>query len=163
MKEGVNMAKESTCCFTGHRVIGSDFSPSVLKRGINYLIEQGVDTFIVGGALGFDTICAKEILKAKKAHPQIKLHIYAPCNNQSEKWSVLDTLSYNKILKKADYVDMPDFPYFDGCMKIRNYKMVDSSAFCLCYLSSSTRSGTAQTVRYAKEKGLTIFNIAGKK
>lgn len=156
------MEKEKACCFTGHRIIGADLSTDVLVRGIEYLIAQGVDTFICGGATGFDTLCAQEVLNARKRHPHIKLHIYAPCNNQSERWGFTDRLRYNKILKKADYVDMPSRPYYDGCMKERNYKMVDSSAYCICYLNDP-RSGTGQTYRYAKQKGLTVFNIAGKK
>lgn len=155
------MKKESTCCFTGHRILGSDFNVDVLRRGIEYLIGLGVDTFICGGATGFDTVCAKEVLSAKGTHPHIKLHIYAPCNNQSEKWSLSDKLTYNEILRMADFVDMPPVPYYDSCMKERNYKMVDSSAYCICYLNS-TRSGTGQTYRYATQKGLTVFNIAGK-
>ena len=157
------MGKEKCCCFTGHRKIGGDFFVDTLARGILYLIDKGVDTFIVGGALGFDTICAQEVLKAKKIHPDIKLHVYAPCNNQSANWGLRDRMTYNKILKKADYVDMPDVPYYDGCMKDRNYKMVDNAAYCICYFNTNTRSGTAQTYRYAQSKGLTIFNIAGKK
>lgn len=157
------MGIETSCCFTGHRKISGDFSVDVLARGILYLIEQGVDTFIAGGALGFDTICAQEVLKAKKTHPHIKLHIYAPCNNQSENWGLRDRMTYTKILKKADFVDMPNTPYYDGCMKERNYKMVDNAAYCICYLNTNTRSGTAQTYRYAYSKGLKIFNISGKK
>lgn len=155
------MAKENTCCFTGHRILGGDFDACVLRRGIEYLIGLGVDTFICGGAMGFDTVCAKEVLLAKDIHPHIKLHIYAPCNNQGEKWSLNQRLTYDEILKKADFVDMPPVPYYKDCMKDRNYKMVDSSAYCICYLNSA-RSGTGQTYRYAMQKGLTVFNIAGK-
>ena len=156
------MAKETTCCFTGHRILAADFEKDTITRGIEYLINQGVDTFICGGALGFDTLCAEAVLHVKKAHPHIKLHIYAPCNDQRQRWDAKDKRIYNKILKKADLVDVPDTPYFDGCMKIRNYKMVDASAFCICYLNNP-RSGTGQTHSYAKRSGLTVFNLAGKK
>ncbi len=154
------MAKETTCCFTGHRVLQANFKGAALSRGIEYLINQGVDTFICGGATGFDTSCALAVLKAKKAHPEIALHIYAPCNNQTAKWGAKDVATYNRILNSADFVDMPDQAYFDGCMRIRNFKMVDAAAYCICYLNNN-RSGTGQTVSYAKRKGLTVFNIAG--
>ena len=155
------MARERCCCFTGHRIIGGDFSRDVLLRGIEYLINEGVDTFICGGALGFDTVCAKAVLDAKKEHPHIKLWIFAPCNNQDAKWSIRDSLTYKEILESADFVDMPPQPYFDDCMKIRNYKMVDSSAYCICYMNNP-RSGTGQTYRYATAKGLKVFNLSGK-
>ena len=155
------MSIETTCCFTGHRALSRDFSVDTLKRGIFYLVNQGIDTFICGGAKGFDTVCALEVLEAKKFFPQIKLHIYAPCNNQTDGWKLRDKMTYNKILRKADYVDMPNTPYFEGCMRERNYKMVDNSSTCLCYMNN-TRSGTGHTFRYAQKKGLTIYNIAGK-
>ncbi|MBQ8146194.1 MAG: DUF1273 family protein [Clostridia bacterium] len=157
------MARENTCCFTGHRFVGKDLSIDLLRRGIEYLIDNGVDVFIAGGALGFDTICAGEVLLMKEKYPHIKLHIYAPCNNQDANWSKKDCDIYKEILKRADLVDMPDFSYYDGCMKKRNYKMVDSSAYCIAYLNNTVRSGTAQTVRYAKSKGLNVYNLAGKK
>jgi uncharacterized phage-like protein YoqJ len=157
------MAKENTCCFTGHRIVSNDLDVDVLRRGLEYLIGKGVCIFIAGGALGFDTLCAIEVLTMKKRYPHIQLHIYAPCSNQSERWRQSDRNIYNGILKMADYVSMPNSPYYDGCMLERNKKMVDSSAYCICYLNNTSRSGTAQTVRYAQKMGLTIFNIAGKK
>ena len=156
------MTKEFACCFTGHRIVGNDLNIDTLRRGIEYLINRGVYVFIAGGALGFDTICAQEVLLMKEKYPQIQLHIYAPCNNQTERWKMSDIKIYEEILKRADYVDVPDFPYYVGCMKDRNYKMVDSSAYCIAYLNTTSQSGTAQTVRYAKSKHLTIYNIAGK-
>ncbi len=156
------MAKENTCCFTGHRIISVDFDSNTLMRGIEYLIGLGVDTFICGGAMGFDTVCAEAVLRARIAHPHISLHIYAPCCDQSSRWSIKDKLTYERILEKADFVDMPSVPYFDGCMKIRNCKMVDASAYCICYMNN-THSGTGQTYRYAVNHGLTVYNIAGKK
>lgn len=156
------MLKEKTCCFTGHRIMAGDFCPDTLVRGIEYLIRQGVDTFISGGAVGFDTLCAQTVLKMKAVYPHISLHVYAPCSNQSDNWSLKDRATYSDILKKADLVDMPSTPYFDGCMKIRNYKMVDSSAYCICYMNNP-RTGTGQTFRYATKCGLTVYNLAGKK
>ena len=154
------MGKQTTCCFTGHRTVDKYFNPELIERLAKKLIlEKGVDTFIAGGALGFDTLCEKAILKLKKEFPHIQLHIYAPCNNQTAKWRACDIEIYNDILSKADYVDMPYVSYFNGCMKIRNYKMVDNSAFCICYLNQPG-SGTGQTVAYAKRCGLELYNLA---
>ncbi len=151
---------EKSVCFTGHRTIGSDFSVERLRAYIRAMIEvAGATKFIVGGALGFDTIVAKELLALKKEFGQIELHVYVPCNNQSEKWGIFDKMTYNKILKQADYVDMVDRPYYDGCMRERNYKMVDNAHYCICYFNGKA-SGTSQTVRYAKRKGLEIYNVS---
>lgn len=148
-------------CFTGHRVIGKDFSLKRLEAYIKEMLEHfGVRVFIVGGALGFDTIAARLLLKLRDNGYDLELHVYAPCNNQSARWSQEDKITYNEILKQADYVSMVDRPYYDGCMRERNYKMVDNARYCICYLNQSARSGTAQTVRYARKKGLAIYNIS---
>jgi len=47
-------------------------------------------------------------------------------------------------------------------MHLRNRYMVDHSCTCICYLTETT-GGTAYTVKYAREKGLHIFNIAKEK
>ncbi len=157
------MTRKTSCCFTGHRLLEWDFSFESLYGAIVQLItENCVDTFICGGALGFDTLAAEAVLKAKDEGYDVRLHIYAPCNNQSDRWSLAQRAKYNYILDKADYVDMVDRPYFDGCMKIRNYKMVDASDYCICYYKEEKGrfSGTGQTVRYAERSGLKIINIA---
>ena len=150
---------QKSVCFTGHRIIGADFDKSRLELYLDMLIQNGYDTFIVGGALGFDTIVAKEILIRKNKGASIELHVYTPCNNQSEKWGTADKITYNEILKRADYVDMAQRPYYDGCMRERNYKMVDNSSVCVCYFNGKS-SGTSQTVRYAQKKGLEIYNTS---
>lgn len=157
------MSKETTCCFTGHRILEKDFELGKLTDLVVELIKnKGVDTFICGGALGFDTYGAAAVRTAQNMGYDVKLHIYVPCNNQSEKWNEAQKRVYDSILKLADYVDMVDRPYFDGCMKIRNYKMVDNSSYCIAYYheNKSFRSGTGQTFRYAKKQGLTVINVA---
>ncbi|MBQ8545640.1 MAG: DUF1273 family protein [Clostridia bacterium] len=153
------MSREITCCFTGHRHLGSDFKKENLKGAIENLIEKGVKIFIAGGALGFDTEAALEVLRQKKAGKDVALHIYAPCNNQAVRFSFKEKWIYKKILKHADYVDMPPQPYFNGCMKIRNYKMVDASSYVIAYYTGEFKSGTGQTVRYAQRSGLEITNL----
>ena len=153
------MSREITCCFTGHRRLGSDFTKEKLKSAIEDLIDKGVKIFIAGGALGFDTEAALEVLRQKKTGKDIELHIYAPCSNQSERFSFMEKWMYKKILKHADYVDMPKERYFNGCMKIRNYKMVDASSYVIAYYTGEFKSGTGQTVRYAQRSGLEITNL----
>lgn len=153
------MSRETTCCFTGHRILGKSYRFERLYKTVEKLIEErGVDTFICGGAIGFDTQAAIAVIAAKNNGYNVKLHIYTPCNNQSERWNSRDKKIYQEILSRADYIDMVDRPYYEGCMKDRNYRMVDNSAFCLCYYNGRP-SGTGQTVSYAKKCGLEIGNI----
>ena len=66
--------KENTCCFSGHRRISKqmvDWINSRLFSEIISAVNEGYDTFCVGGALGFDTLAAKQILDIKQAFPYI--------------------------------------------------------------------------------------------
>ena len=156
------MSKMTSCCFTGHRFLDKSFDSARLKSAIEAMIEKGVDTFICGGALGFDTEAAVEVIKLrKKQYKHIKLHIYAPCLGQDARWNARDQRLYREILSRADYVDMPDTPYSNQCMKIRNYKMVDNSAYIIAYFDGTFASGTGQTVRYGEKCGLEIVNLYG--
>ena len=156
------MSKNTTCCFTGHRFLDKSFDSIRLRNAIVAMIEKGVDTFISGGALGFDTEAAVEIIKLrKKQYKHIKLHIYAPCQGQDARWYPRDQRLYREILLRADYVDMPEIPYNNTCMKTRNYKMVESSSYVIAYYDGTFASGTGQTVRYAEKCGLEIVNLYG--
>ncbi len=151
--------KARSVCFTGHRHIDRDLDIAALYNAILGLIDEGYDTFICGGALGFDTVAARMIMEVRRRHPHIKLHLYLPCNNQDVRWSAPDRAEYRRIVDSADYVDMPDRSYYDGCMRERNYKMVDASSVCICYLNNTVKSGTAQTVRYALRNGERVINV----
>ncbi len=153
------MSKEISCCFSGHRQLGYDFSSEKLKDAIESLISKGYKIFIAGGALGFDTEVAVTVLKLKKKYKDIALHIYVPCIGQESRWQKKDIKLYKAILKRADYVDMPSNYYNNQCMKIRNYKMVDNSSFLITYYDGTYISGTGQTYRYAKKSGLEIVNL----
>ena len=54
------------CAFTGHRKINEkhkDKISELVARAIKYAYDKGCRNFLTGGALGFDTIAAKEIIK----------------------------------------------------------------------------------------------------
>ena len=46
-------------------------------------------------------------------------------------------------------------------MKRRNYYMVDHSCVCVYYMVHSVRSGTAQTVAYARKKNARLIDLTG--
>ncbi len=148
------------CCFTGHRTVEKkELRSEALDVLLRTLItRKGVDTFICGGALGFDTLVAELILKLKEEFPHIKLWLFLPCLGQDLKWGRADKKRYKELLELADYVDCPQIPYSSGVMKTRNYKMVDNALYCVAYYNGKKISGTAQTIRYAKKQKRLIFN-----
>lgn len=151
------------CCFSGHRNIQKkevDIIKKRLRSELINLIDQGVTAFRTGGALGFDTIAALEVLKLRDYHyPQIKLSLILPCKNQADNWNDDDRAKYKFILYLANEVIYASEHYHLGCMHKRNQYLVDHSNICICYLVK-TIGGTAYTVDYAKKKGLKIINLA---
>ncbi len=148
-----------TCFFTGHR----SYKPTqarfdALDAAIEQKIDEGYDRFLAGGALGFDTYAALRVLLAKKRHPHVTLEIVVPCRTQAEKWSARDRELYEQILGLADAVTVLSETYYDGCMLVRNQKMVLASGACIAFLDEM-RGGTAYTVRLAQERGLPIVNL----
>ncbi len=156
--------REKTCCFTGHRTISKmdyDKVKEILYETVRSLIERGVIYFGSGGALGFDTLAAEIVLELKERYPQIKLIMVYPCKNQTVYWKEKDIEIYRKIKESCDkYVYMSE-KYDSFCMHKRNRHLVECSKYCICYLKRHS-GGTAYTVNYACEKGLTIINLAKK-
>jgi len=131
-----------------------------VKNGIEYLYaNKGIKTYYAGGALGFDSLAAEAVIKQRDLHPDIRLVLVIPCRDQAARWSAADKARYERINRDADEVICLAEHYYRGCMHERNRYMVDHSRACICYLTEQT-GGTAYTVRYARERGLQIFNLA---
>lgn len=154
--------KSRTCCFTGHRHLPESRKEEIaarLEEAIVTLIHSGYLYFGAGGALGFDTICAKTVLRLQKSYPQIKLILVLPCVSQAERWSPADRAVYLEIMEQANKVVYTSQEYTSDCMFKRNRHLVDCSSACICYQTKAT-GGTAYTVEYARKHGLRIINLA---
>ena len=149
--------------FTGHRTIAKNKFPlltNALHKTINTLIGKGVTTYITGGALGFDTLAATAVLQARKVNPGIRLLLALPCTDQDAAWHENDKNTYRHILANADEtIYVSNRPHFKGCMELRNRYLIEHSGSLIAYMTRK-RSGSAQTVRLAHEKGLTVINLA---
>jgi uncharacterized phage-like protein YoqJ len=154
--------KDQTCCFTGHRKIPPEQSEKIagrLKTVLIQLIESGIRYFGAGGALGFDTLAAQTVLELKGQYPQIRLILVLPCPEQTRGWKAEDVAVYEDIKARCDKVVYTSQSYTNGCMFRRNRHLVDESSVCVCWLTEPA-GGTAYTVRYARENGLRIMNLA---
>lgn len=158
----MEIMKEHTCCFTGHRKLPQDKIEKIvlnLAREVDNLIAQGVTDFISGGALGFDQIAASLIIAKKEMGHKIRLIFALPCKNHDKLWTDAQKRLYHGILGEANEIIYVSEEYTNCCMKKRNRYIVDRSAYCVCALLHSM-SGTDQTVRYARQKGLRVINVA---
>ena len=154
--------ERKSCCFTGHRSLEAEKIPLIkdkLREILTECIENGYTDFYNGGALGFDMLSAELVIEMKESYPQLKLHIIVPCEGQSRPWSKDNVTRYERILSLSDEVKCLSPHYFNGCMQIRNRYMVNNSSLCISYVCD-TKGGSAGTVRYARNQGKEIINIA---
>lgn len=96
---------EKACCFTGHRKIPVEDRLRLcclLDDAITSLADRGVDTFLAGGALGFDTLAAQEVLRLRQGElPWIRLVLVLPCLGQEARWRPEDARLYFFFIDKA--------------------------------------------------------------
>lgn len=162
--ENVSFDTECAVCFTGHRPEklpgnGDLTSPefkrllSVLYLAISDSVKQGKTVFISGMARGIDLYAAKIVLELKAKHPDIKLICCIPFKNQEKKYTAEEKYDYMIICDNADAVVYTSDTYTADAFKKRNYFMVDNSSK-LIGVVAEYKSGTGQTIRYAKKKGL---------
>ena len=158
----MNTNKGNTAFFTGHRKLSQKKIEKIVKKlneEVDRLIGLGVTDFMSGFAIGYDQICASLIVAKKQQGANIRLIAALPCYNQDEKWTDRQKELYSSLLGEADEVIYVSEEYSHDCMKKRNYYMVDNSSYCICALVRDI-SGTGQAVRYAKEQGLEVVNVA---
>lgn len=178
--------RSRTICFTGHREKSiADYRNNphlrlhtlaavrlMLYRYIDMAVESGYDTFISGLAEGTDLWAADYVLCLKKSNPNIRLIGVMPYLKHSKYFSP----SYRETLKNAELnADLllstemnPDMVYGSAAYtnrspdlyRRRNYFMADNSSAVIAFFNTdSFRSGTAQTVSYAKRCGLPVYRF----
>lgn len=160
----------SGCCFTGHRPnwlpdFGNEACEGMqtllflLERAVAAAAEDGVTEFFVGGAQGFDTYAAECVLRLRKEHPALSLHLALPGKNQPDSWCKSDQARYQAILCEANEVWYAAELCSPESMKRRNRYLVDHAGRCIAYLRRM-RGGTLYTVNYAMDCGIPVDNLA---
>ena len=153
----IEIVKEKTCAITGHRTIKSDLDKKVLERCFETLILGGFDTFLVGMAIGFDTLCFQILEKFREKFP-IKIIACIPCNEQDKYFTFSQKKEYRRILSLVNEKIILSQNYTPYCMMARNKFMVDNAVCLVAYLNEN-KGGTFSTVKYAKEKNVNIIKI----
>lgn len=156
------LARPQTACFTGHRQLAENELPVLrirLDAVLAKLYSMGYRRFICGGALGFDTLAAEQVIALKERFSDVQLVLAIPCAGQSRSWSIADGQRYERIIYCADETHVLSRIYYKGCMAVRNRFMVDRSSYVVCYLTN-TKGGTASTAAYAFKENIPLLNIA---
>lgn len=132
--------------------------PDLLTRAINFAYSEGCRDFFSGGAVGFDTFAAREVIRFRISHPDVRLVMMLPCISQDEKWSPSQRDAYSYVLKNADEVIYVSEDYTSDCMRKRNLALAERADILISYVSYS-KSGSAQTENMAKRLGKRVYNL----
>ena len=155
------MRESCILCFTGHRKISAEQKRLLIKKLdglLDALSARGVNHYICGGALGFDTLAAQVVLQKRRQHPTFTLTLALPCRDQCAAWTPRQKREYQTILRAADEVIYLNERYLPGCMHARDVFMVDHAEILVAHYRG-TPGGTQYTYLYAEKKGLEIINL----
>lgn len=155
-------AEQYRCCaFTGHRIIEFGHRATIedlVSRAIEYVYAHGARDFYNGGAIGFDMLSARQVIRFRMRHPDVMLHMLLPCRDQQARWSEAQRQMYEFILCNADTVEYLSDAYYRGCMQVRNQRLVENADVLVCYVGSDT-GGSAYTLGLARRRGLAVYNL----
>ncbi len=140
-----------TCTFTGHRELRGDLDSDLLKKFVQGFIDEGIDTFLCGMAMGFDLLAAELILKLKTDNPHIKLIACVPCPDQDRYYPLEEKKKYREVLEQCDEVKVLCNHFYNGCMLARDRYMVDNCSVVIAY-GRKNNGGTYYTIKYAMDK-----------
>ena len=160
---GDDEMKEQTCCFTGHRNVPTDKMQAIVARTearVRELISEGYRCFMVGGAVGYDTLAAELLFRLRDVeHLGIRVILAYPFDGYMDRWSEGQKADYARLLPLYDERICVSSTASRGAYLARDRYMVDASSMCIAYCTRQT-GGTAYTVRYAVKKGVPVCNIA---
>ncbi len=153
-----------TCCFTGHRTIPKGEEEEILAQldmRICELLTHDVVYFGVGGALGFDTLCAEYLIKKRSEDPRVRIIEVLPFLDYRNRWNSFQQDRAAAIDQQVDKIIYCSKKGSREAYLIRNRHLVDCSSYCISYCTRTT-GGTAYTIEYAKAQGLTIWNMSSR-
>ena len=166
---------EKICAFTGHRPSGFDFrynenDPHCLAVKERIMqetekhIRNGFCVFYSGMAEGADIWAAEAVMRLKATYPHIRLIAAVPFIGQRDHLHREYIDRYDKIISSCDGVAVISEKFIKSCYRKRNRFMVDKcDALIAIYDESKYRSGSAQTVRYARSVGKDVTVISWQK
>ena len=155
--EVLNIDRSVTVAVTGHRNIKKKVDREELKEKFLYLIEKNYRVFLIGMAIGFDTLCF-QILEEIRREKDIEIYACIPCVSQPDRFREEQKKEYFRMLDEADKKIYISKEYTPSCMQKRNMFMVNHASVLVAYYWQKT-GGTANTVKYAMEQNVSILYV----
>ena len=141
------------CSFFGHSDTTSSVYPVLMSTIEDLIVNRQVSNFLVGNHGSFDGMVYRALRELKKTYPQICYNVvlaYMPGERQEyELYDPTETLLPEGIETAPKRF----------AISWRNKWMVRESQIVVCYIAHSW-GGAAQFVKYAKNQGKEIINLA---
>lgn len=116
-------------------------------------------TLITGMALGVDTAFWEAANELRKSNRNIKIEAAIPFVGQEKKWTHESQKQYKQMLSESDKVTtVSEGGFATYKMMARNRYMVNKSDIVIAVICKET-GGTAQCVKYAKERNKIVIEI----
>ncbi|MFR9579696.1 MAG: SLOG family protein [Rikenellaceae bacterium] len=163
--------KEKTIAFTGNRNLTSpdgrplpELKAAICNRLMELLereyLDNGINTFISGMALGFDLLCATVVVELKRKYPEIRLVAALPFIEQADKYPPSELSQYRHLIDQADFtIAIGGYTYTNQAYHDRNDFMLTNASKIIAYHNGKARSGTGSTLRKAEELGVGVVNL----
>lgn len=164
----IEFTKEKTACFTGHRPeklpdkgdrnsTATKIIKSMIYAQIQNAIDDGYDTFIVGMQRGVDLWAGEAVLSVMPKAP-VSLVSVLPFKDFGSNFKNADRWTFERVLEASRAVVTVCGSYTKDCMRQRNRYMVEHSSRIIG-VCDNMRSGTGQTLGYARKMGLDMHII----
>lgn len=181
-----NPYKSTTVTFTGHRpnklaaTSGAAYKQShyelfqpALANALEAYLSIGIDTFITGGAQGFDQLVFWAVHELKNRYPEktIRNIVYIPFHGQESIWRGNDIFGPNNYRKMLELADSTEYctDIDNSAEKSQIAQALDYRNHCMCLSSSRlcslwsedeinngrlTKGGTANCVNFAASQNM---------
>ena len=143
--------------FSGHRSYDNS-ADDKLRSVVADLYNEGVRTFRVGMAEGFDLAAGEAVLRLMELHDDIVLEAYVPWPLFSSRFDVESRKKYNTIIAKAHVIRYAGFAFQSNIFHLRNDMLVDGVGYLVAWWNGA-RSGTGYTVGRARRQHAHIINL----
>jgi len=145
-------ASTEVCAVTGHRRIKEgkrEYVQRQLQGAVWQAVNDGYTWFVSGFADGVDLMFAGIVADIKGKDPSIVLEAAIPYRDRLEEKDPL----FMELLEQCDHIHVVREEYSPDCYLARNTYLVENAERVIAVYDGRRRSGTAQTIRIAKEQG----------
>lgn len=143
--------------FSGHRSYDGS-ADDRLRSVVADLYAEGVRTFRVGMAEGFDLAAGEVVLSLMELYDDIVLEAYVPWPLFSARFDRESKLKYDAVIAKAQIIRYAGFAFQNTIFHQRNDMLVDGAGYLVAWWNGS-RSGTGYTVGRARRQRSKIINL----